>query len=238
MKERAVIMSIEGSPRPEEQLETHIKLAEHCSADILILTGDIIDFPSDENLAKLRQLVAKSMVPVLFCMGNHDFIFSYRDLPGQKALRSGLFDFIWRGEASVIDIKGLRFISLDNERRSFSDSQLTFLREQCTEGIPCVVACHVPMYLPELAPQVLHIWEKPFMFAAPDAMYKDAGLSPSTQTTKAVAQMISDPTVSIAHLITGHVHFFADHEIIPGRLQSICADSRRGCVRMYEYWPV
>ena len=48
---------------------------QRIQADMLFLTGDIIDFPSDANLSLLKSCVRNSPVPSMYITGNHDWSF-------------------------------------------------------------------------------------------------------------------------------------------------------------------
>lgn len=54
---------------------------QHIGADMLFLTGDIIDFPSDANLSLLKSCIQDSAVPSMYITGNHDWSFLITTIP-------------------------------------------------------------------------------------------------------------------------------------------------------------
>ena len=67
-----------GRPYPSEAaLPALIRYGEEIAADLILMTGDIIDFPSKANLTLLKTCVDSCKVPVLYVTGNHDW--SYAD---------------------------------------------------------------------------------------------------------------------------------------------------------------
>ncbi len=49
---------------------------------------------------------------------------------------------------AAYDIKGIRFLAIDNSTYQINEEQLAFFEEQVSSGIPLVLLVHIPMYAP------------------------------------------------------------------------------------------
>lgn len=49
---------------------------------------------------------------------------------------------------ATTDVKGVRFIAIDNSTYEINEAQLAFFKEQVTSGLPLVLLVHIPMYAP------------------------------------------------------------------------------------------
>ena len=144
---------------PTERFQGQVEVAAQNGTDLIIHTGDFLNFPSVEAVAFAHGVLARSGLPWLYCSGNHDW--HYEGLHGSsEALRTE-----WRqrsldplyGERSpdnwVDDSpSGIRFIGIDNSTYQVSQAQLAFFQAHATaDERPIVLLVHIPLYLEELA---------------------------------------------------------------------------------------
>ena len=125
--------------------------------DLIALTGDQVNYPSASGVAFVREEIARTGIPHLYTSGNHDW--HYEGMPGSlDALRQA-----WRAERlrplyadeealsfGVLDVKGVRFVFIENGTFQVEEAQLAFFQTQISEGFPTVLLVHIPLCVPGL----------------------------------------------------------------------------------------
>ena len=67
-------------PAPADALPKALKRAKDAKADLVVLVGDNISFPTQANIDHLKQALSESGVDWMYVAGNHDWHFE--GLPG------------------------------------------------------------------------------------------------------------------------------------------------------------
>jgi UDP-2,3-diacylglucosamine pyrophosphatase LpxH len=142
----------QGTGRCMKYLKEAIDYAKrHC--DLLIHTGDVIDFVSRLNLDLAKEALANT--ECFFVAGNHEFskyvgeafedeTYKMDSMPlVQKVFRNNL-----RFDSMVIG--GLNLVGMDNVYYHFIETQYGWLRMEVDKGLPILLMLHVPLYTPEL----------------------------------------------------------------------------------------
>ena len=135
MLERCVHHLMQVGPRP----------------DVVLVTGDLVDFGKPEEYALLKRLLAPIDVPLYLLAGNHDERTALRNAFPEPA-----FDYLRAHPDFVqytVNLDGLRLICLDTvipregggrmcaERLAWLDDELS------QDGSPTIVAMHHPPFL-------------------------------------------------------------------------------------------
>ena len=201
-----------GRPYPSEAaLPALMGYGEEISADLVLMTGDIIDFPSEANLTLLKTCVDACKVPVLYITGNHDW--SYADdyhtenaaatyLTRVDAI-SGAAD-----HAAVYEDDNVLVCAVDSSpdriRKETLEAYLTAARRAKAYGKALILALHVPVHAETLVEDTVRVWRQELTigegaFGADD---------PATMTFYNAVAVESDLAPDV--VIAGHVHF--DHE--------------------------
>ena len=201
-----------GRPYPSEAaLPALMAYGEEISADLILMTGDIIDFPSEANLTLLKSCVDFCKVPVLYITGNHDW--SYADdyhtenaadtyLTRVDAI-SGAVDHAAIYEDETVLVCAVDS-GLDRIREETLEAYLTAARRAKATGKALILALHVPVHAETLVEDTVRVWRQELTIGE-GAFGKD---DPSTMAFyNAVAV---EPGLSPDAVIAGHVHF--DHE--------------------------
>jgi len=139
---------------PQESFEKAVQLARETAADLFAMVGDIFSFPSEAAIEWAQATLKRAGVPFLYVAGNHDW--HYEGMEGtEAALRSE-----WLGKRllplyqgnnplmAAYDVKGVRFVAIDNSTYEILPEQLAFFREQVSCGLPLVLLMHIPLYAP------------------------------------------------------------------------------------------
>lgn len=144
-----------GEPtHPQQCFEQTLVKARESQAELLALVGDIVSFPSEAAVEWVQQQLAAAALPYAYVAGNHDW--HYEGMPGSlEELRR-----TWIGKRlaplyqgndplmTVREIRGIRFVFLDNSHYEILPEQLDFYRTQARSGQPLVLLVHIPLYSP------------------------------------------------------------------------------------------
>ena len=120
---------------------------------LIVHTGDLIDFVSERNLDYARDFTANN--DVFACAGNHEYhIYIWddgedaprRELVGQKVQNAFSNDIRFSARVE----HGVKFIAVDNSSHTIEQWQLDRFKAEIADGLPVVLALHVPVYAPDI----------------------------------------------------------------------------------------
>lgn len=165
-----------GQVRPYNVFEAQLQMAKADGADLLVHTGNLINFPSFRGIYYVWDALENSGIPYLYTSGNHDWC--WQDMIGTKPVNDLRQQYCWElsGECATLfsrtsassvlsteqyDPKGwselvgcVRFIGIDNSTQTVTSEQLEFVEAQlaAAAGVaePVVIVLHIPLYTPEL----------------------------------------------------------------------------------------
>ena len=134
-------------------LASALKRAREFKADIVLLVGDNISFPTYANIETLQRELDESGVDWLYTAGNHDWHFE--GMPGSDidqrrdwiGKRLGRF---YRGENPLCHskvVKGVRFVIIDNSVYHILPEQLEFWKREAAKGDPIALFMHIPLWV-------------------------------------------------------------------------------------------
>lgn len=214
-----------GRPYPSEAaLPALIRYGEEISADLILMTGDIIDFPSEANLTLLKTCVDSCRVPVLFITGNHDW--SYADdyhtesavatyLPRVDAI-SNCVD-----HAVIYESDGVLVCAVDSGLHRIREETLavylTAARRAKAEGKALILALHVPIHAGTLVEDTVRVWRQELTIG-------EGAFGADDPTTMAFYNTVTtESDLAPDAVIAGHLHF--DHEdIFPNGIHQYITD--------------
>ncbi|MAV78904.1 MAG: metallophosphoesterase [Flavobacteriaceae bacterium] len=139
---------------PKESFEQTIAFAKKVNADVITLVGDIFSFPSELAIEWVKSKLDTSGIPYIYVAGNHDW--HYEGMEGSlETLRNTWIENrlwpLYQGNNPLMakyDIKGIRFLAIDNSTYEINNEQLEFFLEHMETGLPLVLLVHIPMYAP------------------------------------------------------------------------------------------
>ncbi|PHQ61547.1 MAG: metallophosphoesterase [Maribacter sp.] len=139
---------------PEEAFEQALAFAKEVNADVITLIGDIFSFPSEAAIEWVRSKLKDTGIPYIYTAGNHDW--HYEGMKGTlESLRDTWIEKrllpLYQGNHPLMaayDIKGIRFLAIDNSTYQINEEQLAFFIKQVASGMPLVLLVHIPMYAP------------------------------------------------------------------------------------------
>ena len=220
---------------PEEAFEQTLAFAKEVNADVITLIGDIFSFPSEAAIEWVLSKLKDTGIPYIYIAGNHDW--HYEGLEGTlESLRDKWVEKrllpLYQGNQPLMaayDIKGIRFLAIDNSTYQINDGQLVFFNKQIATGMPIVLLVHIPMYAP--GKNISYGCANPNWRGASDRNYKierrpkwpENGHS---QTTFNFYQSIFN-TPNLLGVFAGHIHQNSI-EIIKGKPQIVSDDNASG----------
>eukprot|EP01043_Picozoa_sp_COSAG02_P003257 COSAG02_NODE_79_length_40228_cov_18.435762_12_plen_319_part_00 len=165
-----------GQIRPYNVFEEQLHMAKAGSADLLVHTGNLVNFPSFRGIYYVWDALEKSGIPYLYTSGNHDWC--WQDMIGTKPVNDLRLQYCWedsgecatlfsRASASSVlsteqydpkawseQVGGVLFVGIDNSTQTITREQLEFTQAQLAVAAaatqPVVVVLHIPLYTPEL----------------------------------------------------------------------------------------
>ena len=137
-----------STPEKAMYLEEHIAYAKaHC--DLLVHTGDLMDFVSHANVEKARQIVADE--DFFFIAGNHDYSQYVGEAWEDNAYRMNSYMEMGYGLGvpmffNAKTVGGVNIVGIDNSYYQFEDWQLWRLQREVEKGLPIILALHDPLF--------------------------------------------------------------------------------------------
>lgn len=139
---------------PEEAFDAALAFAKAEKADVITLVGDIFSFPSEAAIEWVLAKLKDTGIPYIYTAGNHDW--HYEGMEGTlESLRDTWIEQrllpLYQGNPPLMaayDIKGIRFLAIDNSTYQINEAQLAFFKAQVASGMPLVLLVHIPMYAP------------------------------------------------------------------------------------------
>lgn len=233
--------------RKADQKDTMVKHLEEevayaqANCDLLVHTGDLIDFVSAANLDYARALLAKENV--LYIAGNHDYSqyvgeawedMNYRMNSYMRMGPGGIgADMFFTSRV----VGGVNFVGVDNAYHQAEDWQTERLRMEVAKGLPVVLFMHVPLFEQALYERSRAYWQDGSAYVMgcdeahlmPYTEYRAAEQRPTAATKRFAEYVNSEPQIKA--VLAGHLHFHFESRLPGGAMQYVTALGERGFAR-------
>ena len=219
--------------------------AKEVNADVITLIGDIFSFPSEAAIEWVQSKLKKTGIPYIYTAGNHDW--HYEGMEGtMESLRDTWIEKrllpLYQGNHPLMaayDVKGVRFLAIDNSTYQINEEQLVFFKEQVASGIPLVLLVHIPMYAP--GKKISFGCGNPNWGAATDLGFKVERRpqwpeSGHTQTTLNFHKEVFKAP-NLVGIFAGHIHRNSI-EMIKGKPQIVTEDNASGGYLDIDFLPM
>ncbi|MBQ7721132.1 MAG: metallophosphoesterase [Clostridia bacterium] len=211
---------------------------ENC--DLLVHSGDLIDFVSHANVAKAREILKDD--GIFFIAGNHEYSrwvgeawedLSYR-MTSYMQMGFGLgVPMFWNSRV----VGGVNIVGIDNGYYHFADWQTWRLRREAEKGLPIVLVFHDPLFEQSLYD---HHMAKPHADCAyivgcdeehllPYSEFRSVQQRPDEPTLRMIDYIKSEPLIKL--ILTGHLHYNFESVIRDGLPQIVTGCGSDGTAR-------
>jgi predicted MPP superfamily phosphohydrolase len=117
---------------PKKSFEDALAFSKELNADVITLIGDIFSFPSELAIEWVLSKIEAIGIPYIYIAGNHDW--HYEGMKGKlESLRYKWIEKrlmpLYQGNNPLMaayDIKGIRFLAIDNSTYEINNEQLIF----------------------------------------------------------------------------------------------------------------
>ncbi len=217
-----------SSYQPEDILITLGAYAQEIDAGLILATGDLIDFPSEANLALLERFITSSSTPVLFMAGNHDWCFS-DDYMTPNAIATYLSRISALAGAvngvSVYETEEIVFVTVDNSSDTISAETATAYFSAVTDarakGKSVVLALHVPFTVETLVADCTRVWSRNICIGT-------GALSDWHEPTMSLFLAVTEGTeLAPDAVISGHLHF-SHEDVFPNGVPQLITGNASG----------
>ena len=191
----------------EERFPLLFDYATEIGADGMFLTGDLIDFPSEKNIALLYNNVNRFSGQSIFCLGNHDWNYSDDYMTGNSAtVNRPLFNDLTGGDPyiSYVEYDEFLVVAIDNSSDAVTQETVDKFLALYEKNKPIILLLHVPFHVDTLESDVKSVWGRNITMG-PGAMGSD--WSSVIQLYNAVCVAEDTPVVAV---FSGHIHM--NHE--------------------------
>ena len=138
---------------PRDVLAKTMDRAKAAKADVVLLVGDIVSFPTLANVDHLLSELDSCGLPWLYVAGNHDWHFegdSGSDFEQRARWTERRLKPLYKGENPLMYsrmVKGVRMVMIDNSAYHVTPEQLAFWKQEAAKGDPIALFMHIPLWL-------------------------------------------------------------------------------------------
>ncbi|MBQ5968557.1 MAG: metallophosphoesterase [Clostridia bacterium] len=229
-----------GAPEKERYFREHLAYAKaHC--DLMVHTGDLIDFTSQANFDFARSVLAEEKV--FFIAGNHEFSQYVGEAYEDRAYKMNSFrEMLPEGLGVPLFfnsrvVGGVNFVAIDDSYHQFESWQITRLKKEIAKGLPIILCLHVPLF--ERSLYNYHVERSgpgTSCYLAgceeddlPVDEWRAIEIRPRGVTMEAIDFIKSQPQIKA--VLAGHVHFSFESCLAPGMPQFVTGGGYDGIAR-------
>ena len=223
----------------EDKLTQLYALAEEENVDRILLSGDIIDAPSNGNMKFFSELVNGSSIPSIYTLGNHDWSFSDNYQGERDKYMPGFADIFgeidpdteekyWDDVCNVYEYDGFVLVAADNSTDQVHSVITSVLKSYAKSETPVILMLHVPVSCETAVADVTNMWGR-------DITIGSAALNPNT-TTKQFVDFIRSEESTVVAILAGHTHLSHVDDVSPDNdtVQYTLGASFEGYARIFE----
>ena len=230
-----------GNPDKEKFLLQHIAYAkENC--DLLVHTGDLMDFVSYANVDCAREVLKNDII--FFIAGNHDYSQYVGEAWEDSAYRMNSYMEIMRmgglGVPLLFNsriVGGVNIVGIDNSYYLFEDWHIHRLKEEVRKGYPVILAFHDPLFEQSLYDRHLELvpGECTYLVGCDEehlltySEFRAVQQRPDAPTLRMIEYIKSEPMIKA--ILTGHLHFSFESNITDTLPQYVTGGAYDGTAR-------
>ncbi|MBQ4562085.1 MAG: S-layer homology domain-containing protein [Clostridia bacterium] len=202
----------------EDKLTGFYRLAEEEDVDQILLSGDIIDAPTNGNMKFLSELVNNSKIPSIYTLGNHDWSFTDNYQGERDKYMPGFTEIFgtvdpdtevkyWDDVCTVYEYDGFVLMAADNSNDQVHPVITSALKGYAKAGTPVILMLHVPVSCETAVADVTNMWGR-------DITIGSAALNPNAGT-KQFVDFIRSADSTVVAILAGHTHLSHVDDVSP-----------------------
>lgn len=224
----------------------HFKTSEKCFAaslahareqnELLLHTGDLIDFVSEKNLeAAAAGFQGRD---AFVSSGNHEFSQYVGEAKEDEAYKAQSFARVQKSYPNDLTfcsrvVNGVNFVAIDDVYYYFLPDHLARFEAEVKKGLPIVMMCHVPLYTPKLFDLMVN--EKRtlgYVTGAPEELIKNYPKQRYEQqrandfTLEFIEYLKKQPLLKA--ILCGHLHFPFQERFSETAMQYVAGANYKG----------
>ncbi|MGN0847440.1 MAG: metallophosphoesterase family protein [Kiritimatiellia bacterium] len=242
------------TPFAEHYLDEAIALAKG-RGDLLLHTGDLIDFVSAANLDLAEAHFAGN--DWFVSAGNHEFSQYVGEAREDEAYKRASFARVQAAYPNDLAfcarvVNGVNFVSLDDVYYNVTERQHELFMKEVEKGLPIVMLCHIPLYGPKLYDFVMSHTNNAcaYVTGAPlelTSTYQGKRNPPPGEEwrARAVQQRTDKPTADfiawlreqklLKAILCGHLHHVFQERFSPTAVQYVCGATYKGMAQEFRF---
>ncbi len=210
------------------------------NCDLIIHTGDLIDFVSEANIDKAAEVT--KMPEVMFVPGNHEYSRYVGEAWEDNAYRMNTYmKMQYRLGVDLFftsrQVKGVNFVGVDNVYYQFEDWYIHRLQMEVERGLPIILLMHNPIFeeklynccMNERGAECASIVGCDEEHLLRYSEYRALQQRPNDATKHFMEYIIAEPAVKA--IIAGHLHFSFESSLLCGKMQYITGGGYEGVAR-------
>lgn len=206
--------------QPEDALAKYVELVNRKKPDALLMTGDMMNEFSAENMRFLADAFADIQIPWMWVRGNHEVGHDEAYAPYTQG----------NAPVQVLQLGKLRLLGLDDSCRKVSTEQTSALKaaveEAKADGSVPVLTMHIPIKTPLNTEATSHF----------DAYFLLGGEGTDADSL-AFLEYLGSEKCAVGAILCGHVHGHHVSEYAPGKQQICCSSSMVGSCVLLRFVP-
>lgn len=226
----------------ERRFESFLEYAEDKEFDGIVMTGDIIDFPSNYNLKYISEKLKAIKMPFAYATGNHDWC--YADEPPREETKKIHFPEIEEAidinmRMDAVEIGGIIIATFDNSLFRMSAKQTEFLRKQIEKGKPLIAAFHLPIAVDTVIEPTIEKWKHTILMNVPEDVAEKYNCiyTVADAPTAEFCRLLSE-SKNVIGVLAGHVHFDDLGRFGDGKVQIVTNVGAAGCATAVTVMPL
>lgn len=218
----------------EDRMPAFFEYADSIGADAVLMTGDMLDFPSDGNVKLLYDCVESAKTPCVFTPGNHDWSFAddYHTTYAETVQMPKLAG-LCRGDTlcNVVEYPDLILCALDNCRDYVTEEAVRRLIALEGKGKPIVLMMHIPLRAETLDADTVAYWRRNLTMGPHGLHEWDANVRILYR------EAAERPDSPVALVVAGHIHIHHEDKLPNGVPQVVTAVANTGACRVIRLIP-
>ena len=224
----------------------HFKTSEQCFAaslahareqnELLLHTGDLIDFVSEKNLeAAAAGFQGRD---AFVSSGNHEFSQYVGEAKEDEAYKAQSFARVQKSYPNDLTfcsrvVNGVNFVAIDDVYYYFLPDHLARFEAEVKKGLPIVMMCHVPLYTPKLFDLMVNVNHTlGYVTGAPEELIKNYPKYRFEQqrandvTLEFIDYLKKQPLLKA--ILCGHLHFPYQERFSETAIQYVAGANYKG----------